>query len=72
MKKIKNQLIILLAAAVIVGSGLPNTTNPNNLNNPGENPIGAPDSGGKGDNKPDNNGDENKPNCDDESKPFSE
>ncbi len=72
MKKINKQLIILLAAAVIVGSGLPNTPNPNKLNNPGENPISASDSEEKKDYEPDNNDGVNKPNCDDEEYPFSQ
>lgn len=73
MKKIRNQLIILLAAAVIVGIGLPNNPNPNNPNDPGDNPIGVSDSDEKkGDSKPDNNDEVNKPNCDEEPDPFSD
>jgi len=67
MKKIKNQLLILLAAAIVAGSGLP--YNPNNLDNTGENPIGTSDSAEKEDNSQDNDGERseaNKQDCDKE------
>lgn len=72
MKKNKKQLIILLAASVIIGSGLPNNLNLNNPNDSGDNHIGASDSGEKEDNELDNSGGESKPNCDEEEKPFSD
>ncbi len=72
MKKIRNQLIILLTSAVIVGIGLPNNPNPNNPNYHGDNPISVSDSEEKkGDSKPYNNDEVNKPNCDEEERPFS-
>jgi len=56
MKKIKSQLLILLAAAIVAVGELPYNPNLNNLNNPGENPISTSDSAEKEDNSQDNDG----------------